>query len=251
MPGTYKKREGKYMIKKLWTFAAATAVLYGAQPSLEEFNRLDTVKSLGVKVKGVQEYGDLYVLDGYVSTRQGMKNITFTVTKDLKYTFYGTAFDNKRGEEIIFKKDMGPYIQKANFTYGTGKDEYLVFTDPQCPYCVKFEEALKQRNLEDKVKIHYFLFPLSHHGDAQDMSRFILNQSSNKMKLSALHDISVRKVDLFKGVKYGSEKLQELDAVIRQNSAIVEKLGVMGTPTLIDSNGQKVNIGEFFGKYAR
>lgn len=237
-------------MKKILLASVLCSSLYCSQGLIEKLNNLETVKNVGVKVLGVQEYGDLYVLEGMVSSEQGFRTVTFTISKDLKYTFYGTAFDNETKEQIVFKKDMSEYIEKSNFTYGNGKEEYLLFTDPQCPYCVKFEEVLSKQNLKDKVKIHYYLFPLSHHGEAVPMSRFVLNQSTNEKKVQALYDISVRKIDLYKGAKYDNEKLERLHNIIEENKAIGEDLNIMGTPTLLDSNGQKVDLNLFFNKYS-
>ncbi len=237
-------------MRKLLVSTLLASAVFAQDGIIDKLNKIDTVKTLNIQIKDVQEHKGLYVIDGNVPTQNGMQNITFTVTKDMKYTFFGTAFDNETKEEIIFKKDMGSYIKMSNFTYGKGKDEYLVFTDPQCPYCKKFEKFLKESNLEDKVKVHYILYPLSHHGEALDMSRFILNQSSNDQKLSASYDITVKGSQVYKDIPYTKEELKKLDSVISQNRKMVESLGIMGTPTLVDSNGQTVNIGYFFKKYS-
>lgn len=238
-------------IKKLLLTLGVSTALYGSNISIDKFQNLHSVKSLGVKVLKVQEQGELYVVEAIVASQDRVRNITFTVTKDMKYTFYGTAFDNTKNEQIVFKKDMSKYIKASNFTYGKGKDEFLLFTDPQCPYCVKLEKLLHEQNLKDKVKIHYYLFPLSHHNDAKPMSRFVLNQSTNEKKVQALYDISVRKVDLFKGAKYDRKTLDSLDKILDKNKQFVQELGIMGTPTLLDTNGQKVDLGMFFQKYSK
>ncbi len=237
-------------MKKLLISTLLAGSLFAQESIIDKLNKIDTIKTLQVHIKDVQEHKDLYVIDGIVPTQNGVQNITFTVTKDMKYTFFGTAFDNEIKKEIIFKKDMSKYIKNSNFTYGKGKDEYLVFTDPQCPYCKKFEKFLKESNLEEKVKVHYILYPLSHHGEALDMSRFILNQSTNAKKLSASYDVTVIGSSIYQNIPYSEQDIKKLDSIIADNKKMVETLGIMGTPTLVDSNGQTVNIGYFFKKYS-
>ncbi|MDX8406635.1 MAG: DsbC family protein [Mariprofundus sp.] len=98
-----------------------------------------------------------------------------------------------------------------------------VFTDPECPYCRKFEKNLEQLK---GVKIYNFLFPLSFHKHAKRWSSAIwCSKDQHKM----MTDIMINNAD----PKAGS-CATPIDEII----ALAQKLGISGTPTLISGDGR-------------
>lgn len=98
-----------------------------------------------------------------------------------------------------------------------------VFTDPECPYCRKFEKELAQLK---GVKVYSFLFPLSFHKDARRWSTAIwCSKDRHKM----MTDIMVNNAD---------PKAGTCDTPIDEIVALGEKLGINGTPTLISGDGR-------------
>jgi len=104
-----------------------------------------------------------------------------------------------------------------------GKLKLAIFTDPECPYCRKFEKELEQLK---GVKIYNFLFPLSFHKDAKRWSSAIwCSKDRHKM----MTDIMVNNADPAAG---------NCDTPIDEIVALGEKLGITGTPTLISGDGR-------------
>lgn len=101
-----------------------------------------------------------------------------------------------------------------------------VFTDPDCPYCRRLEEELKQ--IDSGVKVYTFLFPLeSLHPDAKAKSESIWcaeDQHEALLKVM-LEDQSLPKATCATPVS----EVQELG----------RSLGISGTPTVIASDGRK------------
>jgi len=103
------------------------------------------------------------------------------------------------------------------------KLKLAVFTDPECPYCKKFEKELAKLK---GVKVYSFLFPLSFHKDAKRWASAIwCSKDQHKM----MTDIMVNDAD----PAAGTCKTPVEDVI-----ALAGKLGISGTPTLISGDGR-------------
>jgi len=214
--------------------------------SVEELNELSFIKNKSIKVNEIVDLGSIYFVQGTNKKRNRTSMISFSMTKDLKYLFLGRSFNTITGEKLYIKKDMSLYTSKASFTYGIGKNEYYIFTDPQCPYCNKFEKRLLKLKIQDKVKIHYFLYPLRFHKNAKSMSMYILSQKDNSSKLKALHNIIINGSKNYKSKVYTKKELVELEKELKIIKSITLEVGINGTPTIFTKDGKRVKIDDFF-----
>lgn len=213
-----------------------TITLFAEDISVESFNNLKVLKENGIKVTEFKTQNSIYLLKGMKKTKRGKTSFLFYMTKDLKYTFFGQGFDDK-AQALYIPKDMDIYKKYANFTYGNGKSEYYIFTDPQCPYCKKFEKLLAGSDIKGKVKIYYFLYPLAFHSEAIPMSNYILSQ---KDRAKALKEVMTSAFKEYK--KYSNQKGDEL----LKNEEIGFDMVVRGTPSIFDSQGKLLNYQQFF-----
>ncbi|MDQ6993313.1 MAG: DsbC family protein [Mariprofundus sp.] len=98
-----------------------------------------------------------------------------------------------------------------------------IFTDPECPYCRKFEVELAKLK---GVKIYNFLYPLSFHKHAKRWSTAIwCAKERHKMMV----DIMVNNSDPAAG---------SCDTPLAEIETLGKKLGISGTPTLISGDGR-------------
>ncbi len=104
-----------------------------------------------------------------------------------------------------------------------GKLKLAVFTDPECPYCRKFEHELA--NLKG-VKVYSFLFPLSFHKHAKGWSTAIW---CSKDRHKTMVDIMLNNAD---------PKAGSCHTPIEDIAKLGKKLGITGTPTLIAGDGR-------------
>ena len=237
-------------MKKIFlSTALLSSLLLSNEITNKTFEELATFKQNSIKVDEFEVLDTLYVVKGSKKTKRGEKVVSVCVSKDFKYTFFGKTIDNTTGEKVYIKKSPLPYKSDANFTYGTGKEEYFIFTDPQCPYCKKFEQQLEKLNIKDKVKIYYFLYPLPFHKEAVPMSRYILSQKDNTTKLKAVHKIFVESSTIYKKQNYTKDEIKHLDKKIALMKNITKDLGVSGTPTILKSDGTRINAIKFFKEY--
>ena len=108
------------------------------------------------------------------------------------------------------------------------KTKVIVFTDPECPYCRKLHEELKEvvrRNPEVAFLIK--LFPLKMHPNAYDISKSIVcNNSMEYLELS------------FAGKPVPAPNCEI--PVVDQTIALAGELGIRSTPTLVLPDGRVI-----------
>jgi thiol:disulfide interchange protein DsbC len=108
-----------------------------------------------------------------------------------------------------------------------GKKHLFVFTDPDCPYCVRFHAELKKLiALDPDVTIYIKLFPLRMHPQAFDKSRVILGSRSLELLEKAFAKEPLP-------IPGENDRKEPVDETLR----LGEKLGINGTPTVVLQDG--------------
>ncbi len=110
----------------------------------------------------------------------------------------------------------------------SAKTKVIVFTDPECPYCTKLHEELREVIRRDpEVAFLIKLFPLKMHPNAYDISKSIIcNNSMEYLELS------------FAGKPVPSPNCES--PVVDQTLALVKELGINSTPTLVMPDGRVI-----------
>ena len=120
-----------------------------------------------------------------------------------------------------------PLKDAISWKQGTGARKLVVFADPNCGYCKKFERDLSQ--VKD-VTVYTFLFPILG-GDSPDKSRDIWCSKDNT---AAWRDWMVK----------GTAPMRSIGtcdvAALARNVALGKKLRVNGTPALVFEDGKRV-----------
>ncbi|OCL95687.1 DsbC family protein [Aliarcobacter thereius] len=214
------------------------------QNEISEFEKLELFKRANIKVEKGFDTGTFYLLSISV---QGNKDEVF-LTKDKKYIISGSVIESSSGKPLKAPADLSSLKGKEVFTYGNGKEELILFTDPECPYCKKFESYFPQ--LKDKVKIKVFFYPLDFHPKAREISKYILSKKTEKEKIDAFFEFDIgsdlSKVD---NAKYSKTEEERLNKLLNEQIDLGIKLGVQGTPSLYDKNGQNVIWIQLLDKY--
>ena len=164
------------------------------------------------------------------------------ITKDYKYIIIGQIVDNKTNRPVVANYPVEPF--KGNkeivkngvmFSFGDGKEDLYVVTDPECPFCRRFEKQAQKYNLSKKYKIHIIFFPLPFHKHAKDMIYYILSgkddkERSQRFQQTLTGDKSWRSFKLTKSQK------EKIDKEIEKSMKAVKELKTRGTPTFYDKN---------------
>lgn len=118
-----------------------------------------------------------------------------------------------------------PFDRAIKIVKGNGKRKFAVFTDPDCPYCRKFEEQLKY--ISD-VTMYVFLFPLKVHPNAEQHSKDIWCSDDKANAWTAYLQEN----------KEPARSTCTSDPV-SETLALGRKLNVSGTPTVYFATGER------------
>jgi len=146
--------------------------------------------------------------------------------------YVGGGYDLK-GFKISFPLDTTKIDNGVAFTYGTGKRNLYVVTDPKCPYCTKFFNEAEERISED-FKVNVILLALPMHPKAKVINSYIMagktNEEKYKRYVQMMSDKTKNKTELYKDSKVNTE--------YETNSSYAsQELNVGGTPTFFERRG--------------
>ncbi|CAA6805369.1 MAG: Thiol:disulfide interchange protein DsbC [uncultured Campylobacterales bacterium] len=235
-------------IKKLLVLGAVLVLSVGCVKSpakkqdsdtrspVERIKAMKVFQKPGIEIKKVVDRGELHQVVLSARSAQGRKqNFDAFVTKDYTLSVIGKGFD-KFGKELIIPVNMKKYDKYAAFKYGTGKKKYYVFTDPECPYCKRFESELKSNvEIRESATIYFFFYPLPNHKNAANIAMYSMAQDTDEEKFDALSNGQWRTNPL------SAEQKAKYSKVINLHKGIANTLGLKGTPTVFDSNGKFVS----------
>ena len=212
---------------------------------ISKIEQLEIFKKANIKILKAYDAGSLYILTISV---HGNKDEIY-LTKDKKFIISGTVVNVSNEMQVSAPVDLSITKDKEAFVYGNGKDEYVLFTDPECPFCKKFESYLPE--IKDKVKIRVFFYPLDFHENARDLSLYILSQKTTSQKIDALYEFNIGdNLSKVKNAKYSKSELSKLEKQLNEHIKIATELNIQGTPALFDKNGNSmvwVNMLEKYG----
>jgi thiol:disulfide interchange protein DsbC len=181
----------------------------------------------GIKVEAVAKtpYLGLYEvrMDG---------EILYTDEK-MTYIFSGNIIDGKTMQNITEKRlrDLStikweslPLDAAVKTVRGNGKRTLAIFSDPNCPYCKRFEKDLAT---VDDITIYTFLYPVLS-PDSHEKSKAVWCSADKSKAWSEL---------MLNGTVPTAGRCA---TPIENNLAFGHKYRVTGTPTLVFANGERV-----------
>lgn len=152
------------------------------------------------------------------------------------YVFLGSVVDIKSKKNLTnermtklntIKVSDLPLDQAIKYVKGDGSRKLFVFSDPQCPYCKKFEQELIK---VDNITIYVFPYPIATlHPQSVAESKAIWCAPD---KNAAWQDATLKNTP----PKNTGDCKNPIDA----NIALGTKLRITGTPTLIFANGERI-----------
>lgn len=227
------------LIKLLLAGLLLCAVGFAKEVTNESLSQLKAFKDIGATIKQHALIGknlDLYLVQG--TDGQG-RPFSIVTDKNGDYlVLTNNVFDVKKQEAIKISANVALLKDKELLTFGNGKKIYYVFTDPECPYCQKFEAQWDK--IKDKATLKILFFNLGFHKNANAMSRWILAAKTNDEKIKRLRSLSHHNKE-YQTFNPSQEQKQALDKIIASSKKLGEKIGVQGTPAVYDEKGQSVN----------
>jgi len=186
---------------------------------------------------GAIEKPNSYILKIEARSPRGSQLLSAILDKQTNELYIGTAYD-KEGKAILFPKDAQVVKDAVSFSYGTGSKEIYIVTDPECPYCTRFEKAVSGK-LGDYT-VHVVLFPLSFHKKAPAMVEWIMQGKDETEKKKRFEEVMLKDStqyqalikDATKPFVYSTTMAEQMKKV---DKAIME-LNLRGTPSIYDAN---------------
>jgi len=135
---------------------------------------------------------------------------------------------NNEIKNISIDKLLKP-TKKAMFNKGTQNNySFVLFTDPECPYCKTVEKFFGQNN----TTVYYIFTPLPFHKNAKEWSEIALSSKDFKKALEDIHSGNIPKISITEDTKKQLEQMETL----------AKELKVTGTPKIyiIDEKEQKI-----------
>lgn len=225
-------------MKLFITFITLTFSLFSAEVAPKPFKSIKMLSPEHISITKAYDHGKVYELSLELTTPRGVQYTTAYVTKDKSIVILGEVLDANTGTAIKRPLDMKNIRENSDIVYGDGKDEFIVFTDPECPYCVRFEQMWP--SLSKKVKLYVYFMPLSNHRNATQMSYYVMNKKDQATKAKAILDMANGDKS-FERLSMTQKMQDELGSKIKDNQALANQFGVRGTPAVFDTKGAAVN----------
>ena len=157
--------------------------------------KLDSSKT---KILDTKKVEDLEVCQYTIEVEAGDDREIVPIYLTQKYAIAANIIDVKTEESLtqtaIQKhRQVSPEVfQKlralSSKTFGSGKNELVVFSDPECPFCEKLMETLAKH--ESEFTVHYVFYPLASHPIGQIASYQAICTESGRKRLSQLTSVS-------------------------------------------------------------
>ncbi|MCB6183817.1 DsbC family protein [Leeia sp. TBRC 13508] len=142
------------------------------------------------------------------------------------------AAEEKRAKARVDVVKSFPIDQAIRVEKGNGKRVMYVFSDPDCPFCYKLEETLKEI---DNVTVYTFLFPLAQlHPDAPRKSALIWCASDRAAAWQKWMD---QPMESWRAMKNLPDNKGTCDTPIQKIQELGNRLGVQGTPAIFFPDG--------------
>ena len=211
-----------------------TISLGAKEVSLKEFDNVGIIKNNGMKVVKAMEIDGIY----FVKVEKSGQTMDFFISKNKKVMIQGTGINTSDMSKVAFAIDPKLLLGKEDISFGTGKEILYVFSDPECPYCKKFDA--KMQTLGKKYTFKLFMFPLSFHKNAVAMSQWVLSAKTNLEKARRLNAITNGSSE-YKAAKVSEADKKKVAQIIEKNRALAGEMSVQGTPSVFDAKMNSVN----------
>lgn len=193
--------------------------------------RLFHDKLPGATVESIAKapFGELYEV--VVRGADGAK--MYYIDEDAKVILLGQAFEAKSGRNLTeerlrkvnaVKWSSLPFEDAITTVRGSGRRKIAVFSDPNCPYCKRFEQTLAQL---DDITVHIFLYPVIK-PESLPLSKAVW---CSQDRAKAWHELMLR------GIPPAAKP--DCDTPVEKLVALGHRLGANSTPTWFLENGER------------
>ncbi|MFT3790134.1 MAG: DsbC family protein [Rudaea sp.] len=214
---------------------ASAAASQAAPASGEEKTVRDALATLAPKAKA--EAVAKSELPGFYEVVVDNGQVVY-ISADGKYLIQGDVIDLAQKASLTSRAQASlrlaalknlPQSKRLVFAPANPKHTVTVFTDVDCPYCRQFHKQIAAYN-QVGIAVEYVFFPLSIHPGADKKAEAVwCSQDRNAAYTAAMN-----------GQDPGKKTCPN---PIAETTALGMKLGIGGTPTILNEKGVQVNGG--------
>jgi thiol:disulfide interchange protein DsbC len=218
-------------MRTFWVLILTVAAAWPVLANEAQIRRVLEPKLGGAKIEGV-ERGPLGLWEVRYRSEEGVSILYTDATA--AHIIVGKIYESKTDKDLTEARLRKlnainfaslPLDQAVKVQRGNGKRVLVMFSDPYCPYCTKFEQTLQQIN---DITVYVFMFPVIR-PELADHSKAVWCSAD---RVKAWLDLAMRSKP-----PSGSAAC---DNPIEKNLQLGRKLGVNSTPTLYLSNGERI-----------
>jgi thiol:disulfide interchange protein DsbC len=187
----------------------------GPEGRLESVERMPAIGFYEVVVRGAQgprilyvDEGALFIVAGEIIDAKSGQNLTEARMQRLNAVNWNSL----------------PFDWAVTTTRGSGRRKIAVFSDPNCPYCKRFENDLAKL---DDITVHIFLYPvIKPESVTQTKSVWC-----SKDRAKAWNDLMLRDIQ--------PAAAPDCDTPVAKLVGLGRRLGANATPTWFLENGER------------
>lgn len=227
-----KQRGSEFSMTRAFIAAIVLAVALPAAADEAAVRRMIQEKLQGgAQLESVQKmpWGSLYE----VVVRAADGPLVYYVDEEAKVVIAGQVIDAKSGRNLTEERQRE--LNKVNFSAlpfqwaitskrGTGRRKIAILSDPNCPYCKRFEEDLAKL---DDITVHILPYPV--------ISPMSVRQSKavwcSKDRVKAWNDLMFKRIE--------PQAAPDCDTPIEKIVEIGRRLGASATPTWFVETGER------------
>lgn len=185
----------------------------------------------GGAIESVRKLPDSALFEAAIRSREGVRIVY--VDEAASLIIAGSVFDARTGRNLTEERlrsltairwESLPFGWALSTTRGSGRRKIAVFSDPNCPYCKRFEKDLAKL---DDTTVHIFMYPVIKPESAALAKAVWCSKdrvrSWNNLMLKDIHP----------------RPAPDCEAPIEQLVALGRKLGVNSTPTWFLESGER------------
>lgn len=164
--------------------------------------------------------------------------------------FYYNAAKEKKSVKYYNFKDVEGFTKLVEdstaYTLGNGENEYLLFTDIECPFCVQLETAYSQY-LDPNAKVRILYLPYK--PNSLDKNRHVLmtNEADRHQLADRIRGQYSDGLESKQAISNLSEsEIKAMDKVLGNSMFLSQLFQVVGTPTLMKvTDGVLTNVNPY------
>jgi thiol:disulfide interchange protein DsbC len=216
----------------LKTLLLAALLFAGAAVANEAVIRKALAPKLGARIEGVQPAEVPGLWEVRVRTDSGTQVLYTDATGS--YLIQGSIHDLRNDRNLTeerlrrlnaIKFESLPLDQAVKIQRGSGRRVLVMFSDPYCPYCQKFEQTLQTI---DDITVYVFMYPVIRPQNADHSKAVWCSPDRAKAWL----DLAIQ--------HKRPAAVASCDNPVEKNLELGRALRVNSTPTLILANGERI-----------